>query len=409
MKKTGLASFSILASQYIFACLWVTASLFYIEGGAYMSEIREFGYSSGATSAYIFSALFFFVIAFASFSVVQRIKLHHTNINYRIGGYAFSPQRIYKIIATCLYPTLILLAIITSAPLLSGLDRNIFWASHAIGIQRILFNQLPLIAFLAGYIAIKRKNGLTLKEIARHLIPIYAIQIVYGETFTAIFTATVFFLIPICSEPRGIDLIYRNKTKILVVIFSAAAALLSFKFLGSYVAGIGSGTAVMINRVLALQGQVWWAIYTFGDQLSNNGYEGIKLLMYKISPADVFNAYSSQGVNFTMGYPAILLTEFNNFWLFIHTLFALGFGAILGLLKKLVCTNKFLSSIVLIKIYSAFYLCITNGEIQDITSLKSLFYIVCATLVLYLERGRANSKSHSKPSTHDTSQQAKDY
>lgn len=400
MKKTGLASFSILASQYIFACLWVTASLFYIEGGAYMSEIREFGYPSGATSAYIFSALFFFAIAFLSFNVVQRIKMHNSKIIYRLGGYSFPPQRIYKIIATALYPTLLFLAIFTSAPLLSGLDRNIFWSSHAIGIQRILFNQLPLVAFLAGFVAIKKEDGLTLKEIAKHLIPIYFLQIVYGETFTAIFTATVFFLIPICSENRGIALIYKNKTKILVAIFSAAAALLSFKFLGSYVAGIGSGSAVMINRVLALQGQVWWAIFTFGDQLSNNGYEGIKLLMYKISPADVFDAYSSQGVNFTMGYPAILLTEFNKAWLFVHALFALGFGAILGLLKKLVCTNKFLSSIVLIKIYSAFYLCITNGEIQDIISLKSLFYIVCATLILYLERGRPHVKSYPKVATH---------
>lgn len=393
MNKSGIASFSILASQYIFACLWVTASLFYIESGAYMSEIREYGYASGATSAYILSTLYFFLLAFLSFSIVQRLKVRQTDITFRLGEFKLSAARVYKVTATFLYPTLLILALVTSAPLLSGLDRNIFWSSHAIGLQRVLFNQLPLVAFIAGFVCIKKDNGLTLKEILKSLLPIYALQLIYGETFTAIFTATTFFLIPICSEKRGLNLIYKNKTKILTTIVGAAAALLSFKFLGSYVAGIGSGTAVMMNRVLALQGQVWWAIYTFGDQLSNNGYEGIQLLMYKISPSDVFNAYSSQGVNFTMGYPAILVTQFNKSWLLFHALFALGFGAILGLLKKLIVKNKFFSSIVFIKIYSAFYVCITNGEIQDILSLKSLFYVLCAILVLYLERSRDNSKT----------------
>lgn len=391
MTKTGVASFSFLASQYIFACLWVTASLFYIEAGAYMSEIREFGYASGATGAYILSMLFFFMIAFVSFTIAQTINIHNTDTRYRIGDYKLPPSRIYTIVKITLYPSLLILAFLTNAPLISGLDRNVFWSSNAIGLQRILFNQLPLIAFIGGYIAIKKENGITLKEILKHLLPVFLLQIIYGETFTGIFTATVFFLIPICSEKRGIETIKNNKFTILIAIISAAAALLAFKFLGKYVDGIGSGTELMINRVLALQGQVWWAIYTFGDQLSSGDYEGIRLLMYKISPADVFNAYSTQGVNFTMGYPAILISEFDRSWLLIHTFFALGFGAILGILKKLISKNKFLSSIVFIKIYSAYYVCITNGEIQDIASFKSLFYIVAASSVLYLERSRESS------------------
>ncbi|MBH2032236.1 MAG: hypothetical protein I8H93_19080 [Pseudomonadales bacterium] len=389
MKKIGIASFSILAAQYIFACLWVTASLFYIEAGAYMSEIREFGYPSGAASAYIFSMLFFFIIALISFTIAQTVNINKSNIAYRIGDYKLSTSRIYSILKITLYPSLLILAFITSAPLISGLDRNVFWSSNAIGIQRILFNQLPLIAFVGGYIAIKKENGITLKEISKHLLPVFLLQITYGETFTGIFTATVFFLIPICSEKRGIETLKNNKLAILTTIISAAAALLAYKFLGKYVHGIGSGTELMMNRVLALQGQVWWAIYTFGDQLSNGDYEGIRLLMYKISPSEVFNAYSAQGVNFTMGYPAILISEFDKSWLIIHTFFALGFGAILGILRKLISKNKFFSSIIFIKIYSAYYVFITNGEIQDVISFKSLFYIVAASLILYLERSRS--------------------
>lgn len=398
MKNTGIASFIILSSQYIFACLWVSASLFYIEAGAYMSEIREYGYNSGAASAYILSMLFFFLIAFIGFITIQKIRVRPSTAKYRIGSYTLSPTSIYKLVTTALYPSLLALAIFTNAPLISGLDRNIFWASNAIDLQRVLFNQLPLAAFIAGFVAIKKNNGLTLKEILKHLIPIYSLQLIYGETFTAIFTATVFFLIPICSENHGIKAINNNKSKIFITIALAAVGLLSFKFLGSYIAGIGSGSAVMINRVLALQGQVWWAIYTFGDRLANNDYEGIQLLMYKISPADVFNAYSSQGVNFTMGYPAILVTEFSKYWLTIHTLFALGFGLILGLLKKLIVKNKFFSSIIMIKIYSAFYLCITNGEIQDIFSVKSLFYVVSAIFIFYLERGTDLTSKTNIPS-----------
>lgn len=353
-----------------------------------MSETRTFGYNTGATKAYVAFCAVFFALSYISYVITRKIIPASPTRNISINRNKLAIEKICKWSAFLVFSILIASSIITSLPIISGTDRIAFWATKAIPGQRIIFNQIPLLAFLAGLnFAIyseKQKRNLSKVVLAMCIV----MQITYGETFTAIATSIFFFSFPIISKKETLAIMLKNKTKILITVSAIFGTLAAYKFSGQYISGIGSSADVMINRVLALQGQVWWHIYSFNNQITDENYSGIQLLMYNIAPPDVFNAYNSNGINFTMGYPAILISEYRATALLPHAIISIAFGSIIALLHTTIKTKKIFSAIATLKLYSHYFVIITNGETQNLISAKSLIYIVIIAIFFTLESGK---------------------
>lgn len=380
-------SFAAMSLQYVFVVLWVTVSVFYIEAGGYMSETRRFGYYTGAGWSYVFYVLVFFFMAYWAFRITQGVPVSKLTKKTSINGLVVTAGRLYKFLLFPIVFIMFFCGVMSEFPILSGIGRIAYWNEEALPGQRVLFNQLPLVAFIGGgFLFIEKSHLPSLLGIAKFISPVLIVQLVFGETFTGLSSSLFLFFVPFLAKPEAVAVIRKNIFKIGLMAFLVATLLLMYKFYGRYVSGIGSGLDLMLDRVFALQGQVWWSVYSLESYRETDMYDGMSLLMYIIAPSDVFNAYAGQGVNFTMGYPAILLEKYGHMALIPHALFGLGFGVIIGLVKVFVNNNKLFYSIILIKLYSFYMVVITSGNVSQIFSFKLYFYLLLLGIVFLVRR-----------------------
>jgi len=384
-----LKEFTLLSSQYIFASFWLLASLFYIESGANITEIRTTGYHVGATSKYLVFLTTFLLASYAGYLAVS--KWHSPPVGWRIGQVRLNAKLALNLsIAGILTPLAVYLAA-SGIPFLSGTDRIVFWKTIALPGQQILFNQIPLVAFLAGFLLIQDTNARDRRLCILTFTSCIIFQLLHSETFTGLTVSAYMFFAPLFCSPRWRAMIAKHKKKLLIFCIASGASVLLLKFSGAYVQGIGGPYQVAMNRIFALQGQLWWGVNASSNHVDALGLAGMQALMYIMAPTDVFNTYTSAGISFAMGYPAILVLEFGSTALLVHAFFAVAFGTIIALLSRAIRSNDILLAVVVAKLYTHIYVIITSGNLHEVASLKTFLFCAAALFLLALAYGRRHA------------------
>lgn len=213
-------------------------------------------------------------------------------------------------------------------PVFQGVDRLLF-ISEAGTLERLLVVYGPLLAFLLGYF---RPDNKRLPACSLLMGSLLMYKILTANKFSGLAAIIVPYYLPIVVRAylrdRSFTLL---RAKYLALLSGVVAVFLGLAFV-TYVALIGSREGAyqfMLDRVLANQGQIWWAVdnekFNLGGGLPDLGEKelravlvpesigsdetGMKALMIHILGPELAYPIIDRGYLYTMAYPAILVTS----------------------------------------------------------------------------------------------------
>jgi hypothetical protein len=328
---------------------WALISCFYNELGTYNVELFRFTYMTLSTSRlallYIaFNIGFMVAASFLQKTPLAKVEFKLTLKSLHLGNLMTA---VYVGVAL-LFAYLGYWLVVGGIPVLAGFGRfEYFQTTDPIQRAMIIFGNL--IAFVLGFFRPDRKK-LTANGLVLALFIIYAILI--GNKFSMLMSLTVYYYVAIYARYyRDHPNVRLIKVKHGVMVLIAVAALSCFAFF-TYALVIGdTGIAYnyLINRTLAFQGEVWWAVdrdvseqgmydRSHGqvelDNILHSGSVpqedvGMKYIMVKILGADKAYPIIERGYLYTMAYPAILITIFSYWSSLIIQILAGAFFALL--------------------------------------------------------------------------------
>lgn len=211
-------------------------------------------------------------------------------------------------------------------PILQGIDRLLF-VTEGGTVERLLLVYGPFLAFLLGYCRPDDRRWSTQSLLMASFV-VY--KVLTANKFSGLMAIVVPYYLPIVVrlylKDRTFTLL---RARYLAVAGSGVALLLGLAFV-TYVFLIGSGEGAyqfLSDRVLANQGQLWWAIdndkFSLGGSLPHladreltaiitpgdvsSDETGMKALMIHILGPDLAYPIIDKGYLYTMAYPAILV------------------------------------------------------------------------------------------------------
>lgn len=212
-------------------------------------------------------------------------------------------------------------------PLLSLEQRFYYWDNHPLGsvFSKALAFSGYLFLFVGWRIGHGEKSQLNFRFKIMHwkliIISSILIGLLYSNKasyFLSIMLHMIAgYLIATSYHHEKFDLFKMLPIKRLLVIFLLiiSVTLLSYHYVHGY---LGEElTSQLLNRIFAMQGQLWWAIDNLGSgnlasitnmllKDSEGGPYGIFLMMQDIMPASSFDFYFENRVPLTGGFPAVL-------------------------------------------------------------------------------------------------------
>lgn len=310
----GLA---FITSPFLILHFWAIFSVFYIESGAYVIEQDAYGHKNG--SGILLTSMMSLFSSILFFPDIGEIKMQRFFKKPTLNK--VNPIYISSFILLVLSILILFYGIIYSGsiPLLNS--NRFAYFDEAPRIVKIVYLSSGLVSFIAGVSFAESRN-----RIINILVILLIIMIILsGDKFTGIFLAVINFIagFSIRSEIR---LTRKQLITIAGFFFLFVTVIVSVGFLFMHDIGDKDLFEVIIERALALQGHVFYGTYElsltggleslsleqfFKPSTSENPM-GIDFLMYQVSDNNFASAMLSQGITFTMGYPAILFVFFDN-------------------------------------------------------------------------------------------------
>jgi hypothetical protein len=406
---------AVMFGYITFVWTWALVSCFYNDLGIYNLELFRWTETTLATTRLVlflmvFNLGFFFMARLVGDKPLSRtdydlslqdIRLGHLRLAGYVGGAILVAYLAYTLLAD-------------GVPLLSGMGRHDYFQQAGL-IQKNILIYGPLIAFLCGYHQ-PRKGRWPLGAILMALLLAYAVLV--GNKFSLLALLSVVYLVPVMVRNLKRDPQYRLFTlKRLVVLVAAAGILLAFVF-GNYFRWHGDRELAfnyMYNRVLAFQGEMWWAvdndIMTDGrydrdhwkaewDSVvdpgnPDNGEVGLRYLMVKVLGPEKAYPIIDGGYLYTGTYPAILIATFPyGIALAVNFLAGLIYFLMLYYLHYSVLYRHMVRSALMILILIPYTVTLISGSLATVLTLG---FLVKLGLIAIAELGVVATRRQVEP------------
>jgi hypothetical protein len=320
----------VLFGYFSFMSAWALISCFYNDLGIYNYELSRFTETTYGTARLagfyiVFNLGFLFMARLLARHPLARVDYHFSRETLRLGHIKLSIYAAIFLIAAYLIYTLATEGI----PIFSGVNRLQYF-EQAGALERRLIIYVSPIAFLLGYFR-RRRGRLSVNGLIIAAFILFAILV--GNKFSLLVTMLISYFTPVSiryvNEHRGRPLFTRRR-------LSALAGAVLFFILLSFVAyfhvlnDASQAYHLLVNRIFAFQGQMWWAVdhdisahgrydsehwlvemdNVLAPRQTPEGQVGMKYLMVKVlGPERAFGIFS-RGYLFTHTYPAILIATF---------------------------------------------------------------------------------------------------
>ncbi|HDR9127920.1 DUF6418 domain-containing protein [Burkholderia vietnamiensis] len=382
-------------------------SVVMIEFGATMSEIGLLGHDIGASSGLLLHDVAFFMGAIwilrarRAGTAADRIVLTRLSarLAFAIGG------------AICLIGVVAGLAYGFS--LFSGMDRFSFRASAGNApLSFFLANRL-IAVFLFGILAAgTRRSGRRLASIG--VVLVMVINMLHGEQLMSTVSLIVsFFGVRTIAEGDERDFVRKlARVGLIAAVFGLGAVALSY-------ASQKKDVFVSVAARAVLQGQLWYAVAaeqagrdevkpesigrnigslsapSVDDYVNLWPPVGVRELMYKFADTSLYNAYTENGVTFTMGTSGYLYYLFG-FWPSLLAECLLGmFAAVMArTLVSAMSGANLLLLVVSAKLYALLMLGLQQGDFWYLFGVRTIF-----TVLIFWIAIAVFSKRRYRPST----------
>lgn len=322
----------------LFGMFTVLASNTYIEAAnPYIMEEGIYGFYTGSTIRYFIYSMFgisSFILMFNILKTLAKFPVYSIqhidrNIDSKIIIFSF-----------VLITILIFHALVSNPPLFNpASSRFNFWSDFAKIPSFSKFNVLVLMLLPTLSIMVVTTKSLSKKNIIYFFVVLLIFyDILLGNKFSSIILKLVLFFVPM------IVIKLLAKEKILNLKIISFLLIFSFFILILIINEYGTEYDILmqkiISRVLILQGHTWWGsdyyVYQHGglgtiDQLWNEilsiisqpepmqAKAGMPYMMNLIGHNEVYT-YFEAGVQYTMGFPAILVIIFGWYYVFFPLL-----------------------------------------------------------------------------------------
>ncbi|UCC43018.1 MAG: hypothetical protein JSU65_07650 [Candidatus Zixiibacteriota bacterium] len=311
--------------------LWALVSCFYNDLGVYNFELFRYTVPSLATTR----LAIFYVIFNAGFILLARLLERHHLVkrDYRLKDITLQ-LGYFKLMAYVLIGTAILFLYYKLSadgiPALMGVARHRY-LEEAGPLAHILLNYGALIAFALGLF--RRSRGrFSVNGIVFLAIFVYAIAVGHKSSHLMLIT-TAYFTPIFIRYLAGQSTFSLFRPKYMLAGLVAAMLVVGFAFATYYYVSRDHTFArtLLIDRIFAGQGEIWWAVDQMGESL-NGAYDpghwqdeldyilspgttpaedvGMRYLMVRILGPEKAYAIFDAGVMYTMAYPAILIATF---------------------------------------------------------------------------------------------------
>lgn len=411
-------TFFLLSFLFIFGQFGALLSGVLIESGAYISEQQRTGFLTGATVWLCFYTTVFILVAYSLFQLFDGAR------NSRAFFVRYRVLKNTRILTYALLLGVIVFVFIglfiNGSPLLEHRDRFSYWRFNTVPLLQPIHNQLSTLIFALGLcFPFTRSRGE--RNFAFFLLLITLVYFVLqGEKYTALVLVTYSFLLPILMRVFAIRR-RRPSIKQAAIVGLVTGGILIPLILYQYSGTFRSDTPItnLIQRVV-LQGHVWWGTYDHYlngtlpvEQNVQSAKElaalfsfrpaddtGMSYLMRVVSPEDLVARYKSQGIRFTMGYPAIGLAAFGQVGLIaLQIVAAILFVAVAGLLLRSVRAARVLLAVVGYKLLFELNGVFGMGNLHELLTLKTALYVALAFVVAPLTIGARDLARFAKATT----------
>lgn len=380
-------SFSVISFLFLFSQFTAICSNVIIESGAYMVEINRYGYITGATARLVFLNILFF------YSVYIIYNKSFANIRYKFIDFS-------KILVPAIHFITIIYYIICGyvllhygSPLIEHMDRFLYHKTLP-HIVFLISNLFLTLSFLQGIVAVyylKTRNRRKIIYCFVNLIFLIMYRILFGDKWSGLFFCYVLFYMPI------LVWVYHNMFEnlrrffIVCLITFLSLFVISSKLTAFYY-NTERGNSQVVPKIESRfvdQGQVWWGIDESMLQSSKNyplnslnrdEQMGLYRLMRTFVDNGIVDRYKSNGVTFTMGFPAIFLYEYG----YLGTgLLLIICGMFVGYLVNWMITAILNCDIVLSLLLIRVYLMLLNGFMMgDIYRFGDWKFLVTVLLLI---------------------------
>ena len=327
-----------LISLTLFGMFTTLLSNVYIEATKpYIMEEGIYGLYTGSTLRYFIYSLFGISSFILMFNILETLAKFPTYYRQKIDKKFDSIIIIFSFI---LIAILIFHALISNPPLFNpASSRFSFWSDFAKVPFFSKFNVLLLMFLPVLSIILVTTKSLSKKNIIYFFVVLFIFyDILLGNKFSSIILKLVLFFVPIVV----VKLLAKEK----ILNFKLVSFLLIFSFLLLILIINDYGTEYdilmqkIISRVLVLQGHTWWGsdyyVVQYGSMVNTpqlwneilsiisqpepiQAKAGMPYIMNLIGHDEVYT-YFEAGVQYTMGFPAILILLFGWYYAFIPLL-----------------------------------------------------------------------------------------
>ncbi len=335
----GLLTLYLIRSQkehlvffgyYSFMVSWALISCFYNDLGIYNLELQRYTEATYATAWLAGFLIVFNLGFFAAARIFGKYPLARVDYSFSRGTLKAGYFKLLVYTGVGLLIAYIFYSFATEGiPVLSGLSRVDFF-KRANPLERYLIIYAPLLAFLLGYY--RRKRGIvSLHGAILAVFVIFAIAI--GNKFSFLIILMVCYFAPVFARYIAANPEIKIFTRRHILGLAGIVAVLMLFAFGTYMyafKNISYASTILVNRVFAFQGQMWWAVdndiardgrydrdhwvMEFDNILSpaetGEGEVGMKYLMVQtLGPEKAYGIFD-RGYLYTHTYPAILIATF---------------------------------------------------------------------------------------------------
>jgi len=309
---------------------WALISCFYNDLGIYNLELFRHTETTLATARLAAFGIVFNLGFLALASLVGDRPLVNRDYQLAQGRLRLGHLRLTGYVAAVIAVVYLGYTLIEGGiPFLSGIGRQAFF-EQAGPIERTVLIYGPLLAFLCGYFRPHRPR-VAFSSLVMLLFVVYAILV--GNKFSFLVLVLVCYYAPVYVRRAGLsEGNWRLTLRRLLVLAAFAVGILGFVFV-SYVRSQGGGQLAftyMYNRILAFQGETWWAVdhdiqnhgrydpdhwkaeldAIIGSDESDGAETGLRYLMIKVLGPERAYPIIDGGYLYTGAYPAILIATF---------------------------------------------------------------------------------------------------
>ena len=347
----------------VFQGLAIIPSLIYIEEGIYISEQGRNSFFVGATLSYIIYFILTFLIIYATFNTLNRIK--PITPKFKFNNKQIDTTVVFLVVVVSL--SILLYNVSQSRlPIFDpSVSRFTYWENSKLPFLNKIFGNVSIfIPFSLGIIFSRHK-----KSSIFLMIIYFWYNFLIGQKFSPIISGLFSFFLPIIlTTNKKINFKrFLNKKIIfsLLLIFGIAYSVIYKRYeqiKPFATVEIYDPNEAIFYRIFGLQGHLMWGAtesYVYNDNIkSYNFYDlwyGMHKLMYKFAAnQEGLEESLESGFSFTNGYPSILLMIFP-VWLAlgIHLFLAIFFLGSMGwLLKEFIVNGAYIMAVLTYQLFN---------------------------------------------------------